>query len=76
MGVGMFAFLSLFIGLSGAQENKPPQTHVPACQQKQARCGSMLDLQKRLRDRQSGQTQKPTTPVSPTQPQPGSQSRG
>ncbi len=70
----MLKILYILLSLATAQENKAQNKTAAPCQ-KEPRCGSMLDLQRKLKERRD-QQQQTKIPTSPAQPQPASQSRG
>jgi hypothetical protein len=70
----MLKILYIMLNLATAQENQPANKTVAPCT-KEPKCGSMLDLQRKLRERRD-QKQQTKIPASPAQPQPVSQSRG
>ena len=72
----MLIILYTLFNLTVAQENQAPRNVGAPCQQ-EVKCGSMLDLQRKLKERRDQQQQTQTKiPASPAQPQPASQSRG
>ena len=70
----MLTILYTILNLAIAQENQAQNKTAVPCQ-KEPRCGSMLDLQRKVKERRD-QKQQTKIPTSPAQPQPVSQSRG
>ncbi|MBX3486682.1 MAG: hypothetical protein KF798_02110 [Candidatus Paracaedibacteraceae bacterium] len=69
----MLVILSTFLTISLAQESQNPNKTAVPCQ-KEPKCGSMLDLQRKLKERRD-EKQQSKIPTLPTPPQPASQSR-
>ncbi len=70
----IISLLYILLNFANAQDNQASSKTAAPCQ-KEPKCGSMLDLQRKLKERQD-QKQQSKIPTLPTPPQPASQSHG